>query len=715
MGFKFAAMLLFIIEQFSSKVKHFLVLILGVFLQVAVLAQSKGENLLPPIISGAGVKNLVSADSSVKPSILREWIPTWRENLDCRREPLEIGDCIANTQEPFLSLRSGFQGSESREWNRHNFQEIAIQSPFYSELQSPYGSGGLMARNFQSSIYRVDPARIEEVWVPLSPLDTPTTQIKWNRGAFGLNLFDLQFQRMLTTKAYLSLDYTTYKAEEAENFDYLFQTHQPYLGSLLGLEKLIPALDRDSNDIVIKGNFPKIQASHLRPRIGYLIDSTHTFEVYIDHYKNSSQSFFKIPVTDSSDDYQEDFQVNRPERFNRLSLGAQYAGVFPYGEILAQYHLSQYTRLYTPDSTVKIFQNPLWEGYRNHLQVSGKWGIPQFYYGFVFKGSYDVLQAPAFLTVENRSQYLIALNKTHSHEEDIQELMGQYSFSWQNNNLSLQSFSEAGMKRFSLYSNERTYFPQWGSRFNLKWYGLGLNIYGNQNQVEAPYTQRVIFQPIAGFYPSPEVQTYTEANYHGELSYQLRKVELGGYIHQLSLDDYGLPILLPSPERNRVQDTLALKRIPYQENRLNAGFHFTFNLGNWNFGLNHQYLLVSELSSKHPLADSLNSNPYLPSQILAGSIHWQRKLVNNRLHLAVGTTWNWIDDRWDWGITQNGEAKSIFLREFIMGNFYTKMQIKTFSLIYEIRNFAHDRYHLEAGSHPPGVQFRYGILWHFDG
>jgi len=43
------------------------------------------------------------------------------------------------------------------------------------------------------------------------------------------------------------------------------------------------------------------------------------------------------------------------------------------------------------------------------------------------------------------------------------------------------------------------------------------------------------------------------------------------------------------------------------------------------------------------------------------------------------------------------------------------MQIKSFKLFAQLKNFYHDRYYIEAGSHPAGINIRWGLNWEFQG
>ena len=92
-------------------------------------------------------------------------------------------------------------------------------------------------------------------------------------------------------------------------------------------------------------------------------------------------------------------------------------------------------------------------------------------------------------------------------------------------------------------------------------------------------------------------------------------------------------------------------------------------------------------------------------------LSWGDRFVNNRLGVKVAWNWEWYPVRFNWAPQLNGLSRPVKLDEYLALDFLAQMEIKRFILYYQIKNFNHDRYAIEPGSHPPGVNFRWGIDW----
>jgi hypothetical protein len=108
-------------------------------------------------------------------------------------------------------------------------------------------------------------------------------------------------------------------------------------------------------------------------------------------------------------------------------------------------------------------------------------------------------------------------------------------------------------------------------------------------------------------------------------------------------------------------------------------------------------------------------NPTLSHSVYKGHLGWGNRFVKDRLEVQVAWNWEWRSLRYRWAPQLNGKSRVVKLDEYLALDFIAHMKIRDFILYYQIRNFNHDRYYLEPGSHPPGVNFRWGIDWNLKG
>ena len=126
-----------------------------------------------------------------------------------------------------------------------------------------------------------------------------------------------------------------------------------------------------------------------------------------------------------------------------------------------------------------------------------------------------------------------------------------------------------------------------------------------------------------------------------------------------------------------------------------------FRLGNWKF-----YLERGQKITRTKLIDT-------PSLYYKGSIHWQNRFVKDRLGVSVRVDFQWFNNRFDCTINEKGEPELVSLKKYLAMDFEARMQILSFELYSRIENFNHSIYMPESGYTPEGLRFAYGIVWTF--
>jgi hypothetical protein len=224
-------------------------------------------------------------------------------------------------------------------------------------------------------------------------------------------------------------------------------------------------------------------------------------------------------------------------------------------------------------------------------------------------------------------------------------------------------------------------------------------------------------------YPNPDLSHETVFNHRWGLAWErwgfnLETVLSFSSIHN-SIMPEALPFRVPPDSVDSVHtapDYRALKPVNYdREKRNTLVLRAAMKLGNWDLSLENALLLQSSISGTRISGQRRRTNPTLPGAICKGHLGWGNRFIHDRLGVKLGWDWEWYSTRFGWAPQMAGSSKVVKLDEYIAIDFQAQMQIKQFILYYRIKNFNHDRYYLEPGSHPPGVNFRWGVNWVLNG
>jgi hypothetical protein len=164
------------------------------------------------------------------------------------------------------------------------------------------------------------------------------------------------------------------------------------------------------------------------------------------------------------------------------------------------------------------------------------------------------------------------------------------------------------------------------------------------------------------------------------------------------------------PGKDSLTDQVAfgyvnLDRLTNLSWRCFGGFH----LGNWDIWAERESALLRRLTlSDKRVLDRIADSP---TRTYKGTLAWEKFIVNGNLHLNMRWDFEWIGPTEDFGIAKTGIATRSKLDKNMILGFEARMKIRTFELYGRMDNLNHTKLAPAAGYAPPGVTFRYGILW----
>ena len=624
----------------------------------------------------------------------------------------------------------GFAGPRSWSLSLTHWRPLPQESPYVPFWKdSPYLSGGLLPPDrFALKKLGGDASALEEIWAPVVPLDTPITRLDWMRGALTLNVFDFKLDRMLSDRVYLGLDYYSATADSV-TYDYQFNVHQPYLGGWGFLGKIYGPIDRDSASLVLGGTSHSIHALEMRPRVGYWIDTNRVVEFFLDQIHNSSALTSPSGPPRSADalipNGPDSTQALLPSRFGSMTEGVIYGE--SHAGWTAQAELSH--------GSMELSE------YRGPADSTGA-GRDQID-GDLFRAKGTLAAAGMFarpsLTAEARSgnwqgdPVLGAqpgpASQGWTDAEDVDaEVRPGWSF--------LELRGQAGMGRDSRMDDQVYWLPRYGASARITApFGFGAEASLSSRREDPTWEMLYRTNPARFRFASPELKPRTDKVYGGALSWGWSRWSVEAGLDRLEAGDAWLPRVLPGPDAcadlaggqyaplagrhcgdtsvapfGTLTDTLALGLRNYRQETIDA-WHLGLGLGlgHWSLALQNRFVFnraVDDADLKTAAVDLST-----PERVFKGRLDWKRNLLDDKLKLDFSWDWEWFSTRYAWAPDLAGASRPVKLDEYLALDFAAAMKIKTFTLLFKMRNFNHDRYATEPGVHPPGLNFRFGVDW----
>ena len=545
------------------------------------------------------------------------------------------------------------------------------------------------------------------------PVDTPITDVNWERGAFEGNALRLEFRRLITDSVTLDLGVASHSDMLSKPYEYQPVTHSPFF-----------ALGRDSTQIPFGGRNIAMNSMHLQPivtwRFGYGKAFVKINYLSLDNADNTTHEVLLDTLDPTARNFQTDpYRIIIESRtygggvefypIKDLTLGTE----IHYGN--HEIELRKLSRIIKSSDTT-YNENGLrsinisyydTSKVRNYETILGNFDVrykaflnPKFHFEYEFLN-----------TEESGSD---TKKETHYQDREIgyaevsDTLFGKALFRVQ-----------AGMQRNSSLLNEVKFAPAFSldGTYLLPYHLMASasyrhdNKFPDVNQIKLIETGRIAF-PNEDL--KHEVRDRTTAN----LVWQKRDVFYGlglRYEHANNLIKPHWAIAGRIDSTSSYDDindvtitevTDSLENAFRYENldhthTLDWLMQIGFRLGNWKF-----YFERGEKITRTKLIDT-------PSLYYKGSIHWQNRFVKDRLGVSVRVDFQWFNNRYDCTIDENGKPKLVQLNKYLAMDFEARMQILTFELYNRIENFNHSIYAPESGYTPEGLRFAYGIVWTF--
>ncbi len=645
----------------------------------------------------------------------------------CDESAEQVGECLRG-QGPWVMLGQGFPGTRAQVFDASRWEALPWSSPYMPNAAfSPYGSGGMrLPERVRSEGPDFSPTAYGEAWSPIAPLDTPLTRLQWQRGALAFNQFQVDLERALMGGSYVAMSYSSQSAD-SQTFKYSFNVHQPYLSGWGFLGKLYAPIDRDSSSLPLEGLAPKVEANHMRPRLGFWLDTNQVVEVFYDRVRN--RSHLPLPYNAAQND---SLFAPLVSQYGSDAFGLLYAGEkgpWHYSASLTRGSAeSDLTTVILRDTATGnpadtaakaiLLGKALHESVVNSAEGHLAWRKDSLHMLAKVFGESEELTGPLLL--------FRGLGDS-SGWRDGQGVNGEARYGLSHGRVA----AGGGFQRESRASNRIDYLPDaWmESHWTLPW---GFAVGGGAlTRRENPEGARLYHEDrVLNRLATPDLRPRWDQGLQGRVAWDSPR--LGFYLgfdgHWLQ--DNWAPRVLPSPQACGdlaagqyatlsarcgdsvlLADTLALRWRNYdQEIRQQALLGLRLQAGNWRLWLENRFLLRDDMDdadfTQGPVA-----NLATPERVFRGQLLWTRRLVSDRLRVITRWDWEWVSTRYAWASRMDGNAGLTKLDEYLMLDFYAAMQVKTFTLHFRTSNMNHDRYAPEPGVHPPGVNFRFGVDW----
>lgn len=559
------------------------------------------------------------------------------------------------------------------------------------------------------------------------PVDTPITDVSWERGPFQGNAVRIEFRRLITDSVTLDLGIASHSNLLSKPFDYQNVTHSPYF-----------ALGRDSTSIPFSGRNIALNSMHMQPiltwkfkygslffKMNYLSidnDDNTTHKVLLDTLDYSVRNFqtspFNIsiesrtygggltlrPVKDLT--FKTDFtygtheiemdslpKIAKEEKYSMNEWGNQVdestyldtTRSIKYESILGNFSIQRAMFL----NPALYFSYEFLNAENSRLNNSTKECFQDREVGYI-QLSDTLLWKVLFraqIGMQRNSSMLDTVDFAPAYSFDATVLLPRnflLNASYRHDNkfpdISQLNFDEPG--RVAFHNENLKFEKRDRATVTAGWnkqdvfYGLGLRFENADNLIK-PYWVTHGKIPVAVEVDSTDTR-----------------------------DMYDSDEESPEPRDPTAEDSIATMfqwSNASNVKTLDWLMQVGFRLGNWKF----YFERGQTLRRNKRLMDT-------PQLYYKGSIHWQNRFVSNRLGVSVRVDWQWFQDRYDCTIDEFNKPEIVHLKHYLAMDFEARMQILDFELYSRIENLNHSIYMPESGYTPEGLRFAYGIVWTFN-
>lgn len=545
------------------------------------------------------------------------------------------------------------------------------------------------------------------------PVDTPITDINWERGAFEGNALRLEFRRLVTDSVTLDLGVSSHSDMLSKPYEYQPVTHSPFF-----------ALGRDSTEIPFGGRNIAMNSMHLQPIVTWRFGFGKAFfKINYLSLDNADNTTHKV-LLDTLDPTVRKFQTD-PYRIiietrtygggvefypvKGLTLGTE----IHYGN--HEMDLRGLSRIrndldttYNEDDVPVIKVNYYdTSKVRNYETILGSFDArynmflnPRIHFEYEFLNTEE--------TGNDKKKREYYQDREIGYAEVSDTLFGKALFRVQ-----------AGVQRNSSLLNTVDFAPAFSvdGTYLLPYHLMASASYRHDNKfpdvnhIKLVETGRIAF-------PNEDLKHEVRDRATANIVWQKRDVFYGLGLRY----EHANNLIKPSWAVKGGMDTTytydELFDTTYADvaDSVKSAFRYEnldhahtldwlmqvgFRLGNWKF-----YLERGQKITRTKLIDT-------PSLYYKGSIHWQNRFVKDRLGVSVRVDFQWFNNRFDCTINEKGEPELVQLKKYLAMDFEARMQILSFELYNRIENFNHSIYMPESGYTPEGLRFAYGIVWTF--
>ena len=532
------------------------------------------------------------------------------------------------------------------------------------------------------------------------PVDTPITDLNWERPAFGGNALRLDFRRLVTDSVSLEFGLASHSDIDSKEYSYQNVTHSPYF-----------SLGRDSTQIPFGGRNIAMNSMHIQPILTWRFGFGKAF-VKMNYLSlhNADNTNHQV-LLDTLDKAIRTFQTD-PYVIDIHTVGYG-AGLelYPIKNLTLSTDIAYTEHEIEEDSLPYIFKGT--HEYKDTL------GIPRtdtIYYDTLRATTYESILGGfgatyhMFLNPSVRFKYEFVntdntyndSDTTKSYFQDREMGFLQLSDTLWNNVLFR---TQTGMQRNSSVRNQVDYAPAYSADIlAFLPYHLRANVgfrhdnkFPDVGQLKIDETGRLAFH-------RKDLAHEERDRYAFNLGYQQREVFYGLGLRYENVDNLIKPRWVKwghVDTTNTYEDVYTWTNID-NVSSLDWLLQLGFRLGNWKFFLERG----QTLDRSRKLIDT-------PELYYKGSIHWQNRFVSDRLGVSVRVDWQWFGERYDCTINEDGNPELEFMKKYLALDFEARMQILSFELYTRIENFNHSIYMPASGYTPEGLRFAYGIVWTF--
>ncbi|MDR3000834.1 MAG: hypothetical protein LBU89_06170 [Fibromonadaceae bacterium] len=518
-----------------------------------------------------------------------------------------------------------------------------------------------------------------------APIDTPITNLLWERYGLDGNAFVMGFNRQLLDSIVFSLGIGSHSTLKSDYFIYNNIVHQLYTGSL----------KRDSSRVPLEGRNLGYSSFHFVPAVSWIFPNssitTQMSHLFLDNDDATRDFLLKNDIDYSIIFTQNPYNIRGGASFYRFLWNYRF---LPNWELSMSHRFAdqkfKFSRLdtasiYFPREVSEAFNAQTGEGKILHKSFMN----PYINVRYEYLRSKDYLPALAAQEqgatplYQDRQLLLLGINDT----------LGKFAFRGQ-----------SGLQRNASVLDSVSFAPalHLGATLFLPWH-LQLNSdfqedtrFPDMHETHILRTGRIAF-------PNENLKAEKRQRFETNLEYKLseRFFYSAGFRYERAenviMPYWAIPkwtILDPLPADSAFKWSNA---VGIDNNEL--FWRLGFELGNWCF-----YAEQGKTILRTPMIG-------VPSLYYKGAVLWSNRFVEDRMKVSVQFDADWFGNRWDYGLENDSIARPVNLGSYLSLNFKSAMQIQSFILYARIDNMNHSLMEPEVGYTPPGIRFAYGIEW----